>query len=176
MSGAQPERQELVQQWISKAEEDLRAAEHLLELDESCPFGPVCFHAQQCAEKYLKALLVWEQIPFKRVHDIAELVALVPEAKRPSLPLSAQDKLTHYAVAARYPDEEPPLGREESVAVGCPRDSPRGGDLAAARGAASFPVRMNALHEGRILKLERPLPVASGTRVQLRSTSWRKRP
>lgn len=65
----------------------------------------------------MKALLVWEQMPFKRVHDIAELVALVPEAKRPSLPLSAQDRLTHYAVASRYPDEEPPLGREEAVAA-----------------------------------------------------------
>ena len=116
MSGAQPERQELVHQWIFKAEEDLRAAEHLLELGEGCPYGAVCFHAQQCAEKYLKALLVWEQIPFKRVHDIAELVALVPGAKRPSLPLRDQDRLTHYAVAARYPDEEP-LGREEATAA-----------------------------------------------------------
>ena len=46
--------------WIKKAESDLKTAEHTLTLKENCPFDTVCFHAQQCAEKYLKALLVYK--------------------------------------------------------------------------------------------------------------------
>lgn len=51
-----PESLRWIRQWVEKAESDLRNAEHTLELD--CPLDTVCFHAQQCAEKYLKALLV----------------------------------------------------------------------------------------------------------------------
>ena len=43
--------------WVKKAESDLKTAEHTLTLKERCPFDTVCFHAQQCAEKYFKALL-----------------------------------------------------------------------------------------------------------------------
>ena len=44
--------------WVDKAEHDLRAAEHLLQFQEGGLTDIVCFHCQQCAEKYLKALLV----------------------------------------------------------------------------------------------------------------------
>ncbi len=51
-----PELRHVVAQWVSKAEEDLTAAEYLLTMGEQCPFATVCFHAQQLLEKYLKAL------------------------------------------------------------------------------------------------------------------------
>jgi predicted nucleotidyltransferase len=53
-----PEREALVRGWVVKAEHDLRNAEHTLTLEEDCPLDTVAFHAQQCVEKYLKALLV----------------------------------------------------------------------------------------------------------------------
>lgn len=53
-----PKAEEDFRAWIKKAEGDLKTAEHTLTLKERCPFDTVCFHAQQCAEKYLKALLV----------------------------------------------------------------------------------------------------------------------
>lgn len=53
-----PKAEEDFRAWIKKAEGDLKTAEHALTLKERCPFDTVCFHAQQCAEKYLKALLV----------------------------------------------------------------------------------------------------------------------
>ena len=59
-----PETLSLVRQWVEKAEEDLCVAEHTLTLDENCPYGTVCFHAQQCAEKYLKALLALHAVPY----------------------------------------------------------------------------------------------------------------
>ncbi|MBI4384722.1 MAG: HEPN domain-containing protein [Nitrospinae bacterium] len=56
MSGP-PDMVRLVRQWVEKAEHDLRNAEHALTLKDDCPFDTACFHTQQCAEKYLKALL-----------------------------------------------------------------------------------------------------------------------
>jgi hypothetical protein len=44
----------VVRQWVEKAEEDFRNAEYTLTLKERCPLNTVCFHAQQCVEKYLK--------------------------------------------------------------------------------------------------------------------------
>ena len=53
---APPELIALVRQWLQKASHDLINAEHTLKLpDDECPLDTVCFHAQQCAEKYLKA-------------------------------------------------------------------------------------------------------------------------
>lgn len=45
-------------EWVSKAENDLRAAVETLRVERNCPTDTICFHAQQCVEKYLKALLV----------------------------------------------------------------------------------------------------------------------
>ncbi len=48
-----------VRVWVDSAEGDLTHAEHALGVpDSKCPFNTVCFHAQQCAEKYLKAGLI----------------------------------------------------------------------------------------------------------------------
>jgi len=45
-----------IRRWVEKAENDLRNGEYVLTLEEECPTDTVCFHAHQCAEKYLKAL------------------------------------------------------------------------------------------------------------------------
>ncbi len=42
--------------WVRTAEQDFRAAEYTLTLLDDCPFDTICYHSQQCAEKYLKAL------------------------------------------------------------------------------------------------------------------------
>ena len=57
MSG-RPDPAFLAREWVEKAEEDLTNAEHTLTMEAHCPFSTVCFHAQQCVEKYIKALLV----------------------------------------------------------------------------------------------------------------------
>ncbi len=45
-------------EWVIKTENNLKNAVHSLKLGKECPTDTVCFHAQQCVEKYLKALLV----------------------------------------------------------------------------------------------------------------------
>lgn len=46
---------EVVRGWIEKAESDLKNAAISLNSGPDCPADTVTFHAQQCAEKYLKA-------------------------------------------------------------------------------------------------------------------------
>ena len=72
-------------EWVTKAESDLRAAIYLLEPRPKPPTDAVCFHAQQCAEKYMKALLVFRGTDFPKTHDVEQLSALLPAALRPRL-------------------------------------------------------------------------------------------
>jgi HEPN domain-containing protein len=97
----------LVREWLAKADNDLKTAAHTLTLGKDCPAESVCFHAQQCVEKYIKALLVFRSIPFPKTHNIRVVRALLPPKLRPKLDLKTQDRLTRYATVLRYPGTEP---------------------------------------------------------------------
>jgi HEPN domain-containing protein len=89
--------------WLAKAREDLAAADVLLGSGANV-MDVVAFHAQQAAEKALKALLVRHQVRFGRSHDVEELLGLAePCAPGISATLSGAAALTIYAVDARYP-------------------------------------------------------------------------
>lgn len=103
---------EVVHGWVDKAENDLRTAAHTLTI--TGPTDTVCFHAQQCVEKYLKALLTLRQTPFPKVHSLTALVALLPARARPSISGAEQERLTDYSVVARYPGEYEPISRTEA--------------------------------------------------------------
>ncbi len=109
-----PEQHKLVKQWVEKAEEDFRTAEYLLVLKEDCPLNPVCFHSQQCVEKYIKALLVYCSIQFPKSHDVVELLNLVPENYRPDLSIYDLAIINRYAVDTRYPGEWEIITRQEA--------------------------------------------------------------
>lgn len=66
MSDAHRDRTRVVRQWIEKADNDLRNATHTLSMGDDCPYDTVCFHAQQCSEKYIKALLADHRSTFPR--------------------------------------------------------------------------------------------------------------
>lgn len=102
-------------QWVEKAENDLTNAAHTVKLKADCPTDTVCFHAHQCVEKYLKALLVLNGVEFTRTHQISILLALVPIQVRPRLTQAEQDRLTEYAVTTRYPGDYDPISREEAL-------------------------------------------------------------
>lgn len=65
-----------------------------------------CFHAQQSAEKALKAVLCLHGIEYRRTHDLEELAARVADAGAPA-PVAEDDlrRLTPYAVEFRYDDQ-----------------------------------------------------------------------
>jgi HEPN domain-containing protein len=97
------------QAWVEKAEEDFALAQSALRRKTPLITG-VCFHAQQCAEKYMKALLVSKKASFPKTHDLLMLSTLCSNAGI-LLEIDARllSILTDYAVRTRYPGEEPSL-------------------------------------------------------------------
>lgn len=97
----------LVVQWLDKAHQDLAAARMLIGSDAPLPY-PACFHAQQAAEKFLKAFLTFHQIEFPKTHNIGELLNLAGKAAA-DLPtiLTTAAALTPYGVELRYPGDAP---------------------------------------------------------------------
>lgn len=93
--------------WLAKAESDLTAARRLLEAEG--PFDAVCFHAQQAAEKALKALLAFAQVEILRTHNLEDLQVKCADALAGQLPAELAtlnlSELTPYAVEARYDAE-----------------------------------------------------------------------
>ena len=104
----------VIREWLAKAENDLKTAVHTLTLGHEAPTDTVCFHAQQCVEKHLKALLVLRAIPFPKTHDIGALLALIRARIRPKLDSSTSDRLTAYATVMRYPGAGPDLSLAEA--------------------------------------------------------------
>ena len=102
-----------IRPWIYKAEEDDRAVLTLARKRKDPVPDNVCFSAQQCVEKYLKAFLVLQRKGFPKTHDLVELLNLALEAD-PLLEVIRPNvrELLPYAVAFRYPGEE--ATREES--------------------------------------------------------------
>lgn len=97
-------------EWVNKAEGDLSVAER--EMRAAKPIlDAVCFHAQQCAEKYLKALLEEHNIAFQKTHDLVELRNLAGGLLKELEPRNKKLKdLTELGINARYPGTE--TGRE----------------------------------------------------------------
>jgi HEPN domain-containing protein len=60
---------ELVRNWITKAEHDLKIAGSELKTEDPAR-DMICYHYQQCAEKYLKAWLIASGIEPRRTHNI----------------------------------------------------------------------------------------------------------
>lgn len=94
---------EEVSQWISFAEEDLRAARVLV---REKIYNQACFHCQQSAEKMFKAALLSGGKGSPKVHDLNELfekavqsgiLFLLPWRERMAT-------LSLYYVPTRYPD------------------------------------------------------------------------
>ena len=99
----------VVREWIVKADHDLTAATQILKLGKAAPTEAVGFHAQQCVEKYLKAILVYRSISFAKIHLIPALMVLVPRRYRPVLDAAMQVELTRYATVTRYPASGPDI-------------------------------------------------------------------
>lgn len=91
--------------WLAKAENDFLNVENNLRASR-VPWDTVCFHAQQAAEKLLKAFLVFRGETPTRTHDLVALLAKCVELER-DLETLEEDcrRLTVYAVGSRYPDD-----------------------------------------------------------------------
>jgi len=110
----------ITSEWIDKAEADLATAQREIDALDKPNYDAVCFHTQQCAEKYLKACLQEADISFRKTHDLAELLdsalSIDPtlESLRPDL-----NSLSAFAVEYRYPGESAEIDEAREALERC---------------------------------------------------------
>lgn len=96
----------LTLEWPDKANGDLRTARREYRARKAPNFDAVCFHAQQTAEKCLKAMLQENGAEIPRIHSLADLLALVSKHDASCLFLQSDLNVVEgYAVQFRYPGQ-----------------------------------------------------------------------
>ncbi len=105
----------LAQEWVEKAEADLTTASRELGVVERPNYDAVCFLAQQCAEKYLKAWLVLKSIDPQKTHDVVILLRQAAAVGLEGIEPGDVHQLNRYTVEARYPGDWDPIERAEAV-------------------------------------------------------------
>lgn len=118
-----PERSADTRAWLHRAEEDLRAAE--VDIEAQPPLlSDAAFHCQQATEKALKAFLTWNDVPFRKTHDLTELgrQCIVLDTSTTAV-FQRAAHLTAYAWAFRYPGEfESPTPEDVNQALTLARE------------------------------------------------------
>ena len=106
MSATDKDIAQKVRQWIAYADEDLRLAQYALQMESGCPCRLIAYHAQQCAEKYLKAFLIYHREDFPYTHNILTLLELCEKHADWVKDIEDAERLTAYAITTRYPGED----------------------------------------------------------------------
>ncbi len=97
---------QIAAEWVSKAEGDFAMLERECRARKNPSYDGACFHAQQCAEKYLKARLCEAGVSFGKTHDLVALLEQALDAE-PTWETFREDLafLSDFAVSFRYPGE-----------------------------------------------------------------------
>ena len=107
-------------EWIAKAEGDFATAQRELSATDHPNYDAVCFHAQQCAEKHLKAFLQEANISFPRTHDLADLLSLALSIEPTWTSMTADlNILSAFAVEYRYPGDSADLDEAKEALQIC---------------------------------------------------------
>lgn len=95
-----------VKQWFLKADNDLKTGRDELYTDNPAT-DTVCFHAQQCVEKYLKGFLAFHNQEIKKTHNLTTILMDCVQIDPSFAELTAKqvDVLTPHATVLRYPDD-----------------------------------------------------------------------
>lgn len=95
-----------VREWLAKADGDYRTARREFDVADGANHDAVCFHAQQCIEKTIKAMLIQRKIAPPRTHDLVEIAKLLHDCC-PSWQGSKEGLrlLTQAGIAFRYPGD-----------------------------------------------------------------------
>lgn len=96
---------DIFEEWLFKAEEDIRLSELAFKIDPS--IGIAIFHTQQCAEKSLKAFLAYKNKPLEKTHNLLKLLELCSEVNKQFLSLQEDlEILNPFSTEFRYPGME----------------------------------------------------------------------
>ena len=105
---------DLSNEWFRYANNDLIVARHCFENLIPKQTEIASYHCQQCAEKALKAFLVFNDIEPPKIHDLKVLCKMCQDIENSFTDITVQcAHLTPYSVTVRYPDELSP--NEEMV-------------------------------------------------------------
>lgn len=98
-------------EWLFRAHSNLKIARIT---DPEVLLEDLCFDAQQCAEKAIKAVFVYRGTPFPLIHDLDELLRRL-EASGLKIPKYVRDadELSRFAVQTRYPGMADPVTKRE---------------------------------------------------------------
>ncbi len=109
----------VVDEWIIKAQGDFLTASR--EVKANPPnYDAVCFHAQQCIEKLIKALLIRHKTPPPRTHDLTVLDTLLRSVRADwHWPVEQLRLLSQAAVVFRYPGESASAEEAEAALDVC---------------------------------------------------------
>ena len=91
--------------WLLHARSDLAIAS--VRKSPRVMYANLCFHAQQAAEKSIKAVLAQHEVSFGRSHDLAYLLGLLPPSLSIPVSLVELPVLNKFAVQYRYPGDIP---------------------------------------------------------------------
>ncbi len=101
-----------VSRWLRYAREDLDIAVSIIENEQA--LRAACFHAQQCAEKAIKASLVFLQIKFPKTHNLSQLCELLPSDWILAEDPDRFSDLSDWAVEPRYPGDMPEATEDDA--------------------------------------------------------------
>jgi len=109
-------------EWVDKAEGDFHTMLRESQADEFPNYDGICFHAQQCAEKYLKAILCQADARFGKIHDLVAILELVLDIQ-PEWDVFREDLafLSGFAVSFRYPGDSADLESAQYAKQCCQR-------------------------------------------------------
>jgi HEPN domain-containing protein len=98
-------------EWLNRAISNLAIAQTV---HEDVYYEDLCFNAQQAAEKALKSVLLHLNVRFPFVHDLSALLTLIEQSGHVVPPEVREcERLTQFAVAARYPGVGPAVTVDE---------------------------------------------------------------
>jgi HEPN domain-containing protein len=108
--------EEIIGHWLIRANNDLKTGKDEL-TTENPATDTICFHMQQCVEKYLKVFLVSKGKEVSKTHNIALIIQHCSDINTDFniLKNSSADELTMYAIGMRYPDDFYMPSLEETI-------------------------------------------------------------
>jgi HEPN domain-containing protein len=98
-------------EWLNRARSSLARAKARL---PDSYLEDHCFDAQQAAEKAIKAVFIGDRVTFPFIHDLGRLLTLLAAGgRRVPKYIAEADRLTRFAVEARYPGLSGPVTLRE---------------------------------------------------------------
>jgi HEPN domain-containing protein len=93
-------------EWVEKAEGDYHSGQREYRARKNPNYADVCFHAQQCVEKYRKGYMQQKHIPYGKTHDLLALLKSILPGDPEWMGIQDDlDALTPFAMMIRYPGE-----------------------------------------------------------------------